>query len=121
MPIYEYEPMNPKSGCKNCTPKLEYIQSINDQPLKTCPSCNQPLKRIISRCHAAVVEHSAEDVRVTDEVKNYEKEGMWSHAAELADKHSEKTGDSNLKLRAYDNYHKAGYDVDSLSKGSKSD
>ena len=41
---------------------------------------------------------------------------MWSHAAELADKHSEKIGDNNLKLRALDNYERAGHDTDSLAK-----
>jgi hypothetical protein len=40
---------------------------------------------------------------------------MWSHAAELADKHSETTGDGSLKTRALDNYKKAGYDVDRLT------
>lgn len=41
---------------------------------------------------------------------------MWSHAAELADKHSEKIKDKGLKTRALDDYKKAGYDVDSLAK-----
>jgi hypothetical protein len=44
---------------------------------------------------------------------------MWSHAAELADKHSEKIKDKNLKVRALENYQKAGYDADSLSKHAK--
>ena len=45
----------------------------------------------------------------------------WSHAAELADKHSEKSKDHGLKMRALDNYEKAGYDTASLSKHAKSD
>ena len=52
-------------------------------------------------------------------IKEYEKSGMWSHAAELADTHSEKTGDNGLKNRALENYSKAGYDADSLSKHAK--
>ena len=44
---------------------------------------------------------------------------MWSHAAELADTHSEKTKDKGLKNRALDNYKKAGYDADSLAKHAK--
>lgn len=44
---------------------------------------------------------------------------MWSHAAELADKHSEKVKDEGLKLRALDNFKKAGYDADSLAKHAK--
>ena len=46
---------------------------------------------------------------------------MWSHAAELADKHSEKVKDNNLKIRALENYQKAGYNADSLAKHAKLD
>ena len=44
---------------------------------------------------------------------------MWSHAAELADTHSERTRDAGLRTRALDNYEKAGYDTRSLSKHDK--
>lgn len=57
------------------------------------------------------MEESEESVRVGQQVKSYEKEGMFSHAAELADKYSEKTSDSTLKNRARENYKKAGYDI----------
>jgi len=66
-----------------------------------------------------VVEGSEEELRVGRSIREYEHAGMWSHAAELADTHSEKTGDAGLKGRALDNYKKAGYDVDSLIGGSK--
>jgi hypothetical protein len=46
---------------------------------------------------------------------------MWSHAAELADKHSEKIRDTGMKLRAIDNYAKAGYDTKTLEKHAKAD
>jgi len=58
---------------------------------------------------------------VENKIKGYEKDGKWSHAAELADKHSEKTGDSNLKMRALDNYKNAGYNTGSLEKHAKLD
>lgn len=67
------------------------------------------------------METSDEHVRVEKKVKEYEQAGMWSHAAELADKHSEKSKDQGLKMRALDNYEKAGYDTDSLAKHAKSD
>jgi putative FmdB family regulatory protein len=42
MPIYEYE-------CTSCGHRLETIQKISDEPLKECPSCQQPkLKKLIS-------------------------------------------------------------------------
>lgn len=34
MPIYEYQ-------CSHCGHHLEAMQSIRDEPLKTCPKCNE--------------------------------------------------------------------------------
>jgi hypothetical protein len=48
--------------------------------------------------------------RVDESIKEYEKQGMYSHAAELADKEAEKTKRNDLKDRALDNYKKAGYE-----------
>ena len=42
MPIYEYQ-------CEQCGHKLEKLQKISDEPLKTCPQCgNQSLKKLVS-------------------------------------------------------------------------
>ena len=42
MPIYEYQ-------CQQCKHKLEVMQRLSDQPLKTCPACAQDaLKKLIS-------------------------------------------------------------------------
>ena len=42
MPIYEYQ-------CDHCGHKLEKLQKISDDPLKTCPQCsNQSLKKLVS-------------------------------------------------------------------------
>ncbi len=65
------------------------------------------------------MEKSEEHAGVENKIKDYENSGMWSHAAELADKHSEKTKDKNLKVRALENYKKAGYNADSLAKHAK--
>ena len=65
------------------------------------------------------MERSGEHLKVERKIKEYEQSGMWSHAAELADKHSEKIKDKGLKMRALDNYRKAGYDADSLAKHIK--
>ena len=54
-------------------------------------------------------------------ITEYERQGMWSHAAELADTHSEKTKDRGMKMRALDDYKKAGYDVGTLEKHAKKD
>ena len=56
-----------------------------------------------------MAEYSDVHGAVEKRIGEYEREGMWSHAAELADKHSEKIKDTGMKLRAVDNYAKAGY------------
>jgi putative FmdB family regulatory protein len=116
MPIYEYESKNPKKACMRCREPFEILQGIAEAPLVACPECGGPVKRIISWCRCAVVESSEEHRSVEGRIKDYEASGMWSHAAELADKHSEKVRDKGLKMRALDDYRKAGYDTDFLSK-----
>jgi hypothetical protein len=65
------------------------------------------------------METSEEHVSVSNKITEYEKSGMWSHAAELADKHSENIKDKSLKIRALENYKKAGYRSDSLARHAK--
>jgi len=121
MPIYEYQALHPRKGCKKCRDRFEFFQGIKEEALLTCPCCGKKIKKIISWCRSAVTEISEEDINVERQVKKYERSGMWSHAAELADTHSEKTQDTGLKTRALENYKKAGYDADSLEKHAKTD
>ncbi len=111
MPIYEYIPDNPESECRFCKHGFEQFQKLSDGPVINCPACHAPVKKTVSLCRAAIVEISAESASVEKQLKSYEKQGMHSHAAELADTHSEKTNDSVLKSRANENYKKAGYNV----------
>lgn len=111
MPIYEYVATDPDTSCRFCLNGFEQVQKMTEPPLSVCPECNNKVRKTVSLCRAAVVEASEESTRVTQQLKSYEKEGMYSHAAELADKHSEKTSDSQLKNRAKENYKKAGYQV----------
>ena len=117
MPIYEYQANRPDRGCDYCTKVFEILQDISENTLSECPSCRQAVRKLISRCHAAIIETSDEAVRTESQIGDYEKAGMWSHAAELADKYSEKTEDKALKTRALDDYRKAGYDIDRWSGG----
>ncbi|MBI4776992.1 MAG: zinc ribbon domain-containing protein [Deltaproteobacteria bacterium] len=118
MPIYEYEAVSPEASCDRCRHGFETVQSLREKPLECCPDCGAGVKRVLSRCRALVVEHSEVQTHVEQRLTSYEKEGKWSHAAELADKHSEKTQDRQMKTRALENYRKAGYDVDSMTKSS---
>lgn len=40
MPTYEYE-------CSNCGHHFEKFQMMNDERLKSCPRCQEPLRRLI--------------------------------------------------------------------------
>jgi len=40
MPTYEYQ-------CESCGHHFEKRQSMSDEPLKTCPKCGQPVRRLI--------------------------------------------------------------------------
>jgi putative FmdB family regulatory protein len=116
MPIYEYEALYPDRGCALCGTGFEIIQSLSERPLSTCPDCGGPVRKLVSLCRAAVMETSPEHARVQRQISDYEKAGMWSHAAELADKHAEKVKDKGIRLRAVENYAKAGYDSARLDK-----
>lgn len=119
MPIYEYESLDPSKACEKCLSRFEIIQGSNEAPVSECPNCGGDVRRVMSWCRAAIVESRDEYARVKKKISEYEKQGMWSHAAELADKHSEKIKDRDTKMRALENYKKAGYNVDSLEKGLK--
>ncbi|MCJ7596851.1 MAG: zinc ribbon domain-containing protein [Desulfobacterales bacterium] len=121
MPIYEYHTKEITKACPKCRRPFEALQGIKEKPIAKCPECGRAVRRVISWCRSAVVETPENAVWVKKKVKQYEEAGMWSHAAELADKHSEKAKDKDLKMRALDNYKKAGYDADSLAKHAKLD
>lgn len=42
MPTYEYE-------CKRCKKIFEKFQSISESPLRVCPDCKGPVKRLIGK------------------------------------------------------------------------
>jgi len=116
MPIYEYQADISEKSCTICREGFEYIQGIDEKPLSHCPHCGKKVKKIISWCHAAVIDTSPEYTSTEKKIAEYEKAGLYSHAAELADKHSHKTKDKLLKERALENYKKAGYNFDSTTE-----
>lgn len=121
MPIYEYQAEHAESSCHHCRSPFEVLQGLRDAPLALCPECGNPVKKLISWCRAAVMETHGEIAGTESRIRSYEKEGMWSHAAELADKHAEKIKDPDLKTRALENYEKAGYDAGTLSRYDQGD
>jgi putative FmdB family regulatory protein len=111
MPIYEYVAIGPKKGCDHCRSSFELIQGIRESPCTNCPRCGGPVSRKISLARTQVPGAASGKDRVERKVAEYERQGMFSHAAELADKASEKSNRAHLKERAMENYKKAGYDL----------
>jgi len=87
---------------------------MTEVALTLCPKCNNPVHRVLF-APSFVIKGSP--VTETDrKIKDYEREGKWSHAAELADKEAEKTKREDLKTRALEDYKKAGYNFDKYEK-----
>jgi putative FmdB family regulatory protein len=107
MPIYEYRAINGEKGCRRCRVGVEVIQNIDDTPVEICPQCHAPVERVYSVVSYRMQNHGASPAE--RQIRDYERKGMYSHAAELADKEAEKTKRDDLKSRARDNYKKAGY------------
>ncbi|MFB3884624.1 MAG: FmdB family zinc ribbon protein [Thermodesulfobacteriota bacterium] len=110
MPTYGYRATDQKKSCNHCRSGFEVIQKITELPLTLCPHCKHPVSRVLFA--PAVVIKGSPGAETERKIKEYEKEGKWSHAAELADKESEKTKREDLKTRALENYKKAGYNFD---------
>jgi predicted nucleic acid-binding Zn ribbon protein len=110
MPTYGYRAFDPEKSCCYCRSGFEIVQRITEPALTLCLHCKNPVTRVL---FAPTLVIKGSPVTATErKIKDYEKEGMWSHAAELADKESEKTKSEGLKTRALDNYKKAGYNID---------
>jgi putative FmdB family regulatory protein len=111
MPIYEYAPSAGDNGCSHCRAGFEVLQGINDRALEVCPSCGGAVRRCISVTRVLIPGTAAGKDSIERQVAEYERQGMFSHAAELADKESEKPERAHLKERAMENYKRSGYDV----------
>jgi putative FmdB family regulatory protein len=110
MPTYVYEAVKLKESCNYCTPGFEVVQRMTEPVFSSCPKCGNAIRRVL---FAPSFVMKGKPVTETDKkIRDYEKEGKWSHAAELADKEAEKTKRDDLKTRALENYKKAGYDFD---------
>jgi putative FmdB family regulatory protein len=57
MPVYEYEHMEEPCSFGQV---FEVEQSINDKPLKKCPRCANPIKKIISRTNISCPKSNRE-------------------------------------------------------------
>ena len=110
MPTYKYRAIDLEKSCKDCRRGFEVIQRMTESALTLCPQCGNSISRVL---FAPTVVIKGRPFTETDrKIKEYEKDGKWSHAAELADKEAEKTKREDLKTRALEDYKKAGYNFD---------
>lgn len=58
MPIYLYKTAG--KGCSHCRDGFETIQSMKASPLKKCPQCGKPVKKIPAPCsgYASMMSNS---------------------------------------------------------------
>lgn len=115
MPIYEYVTADPTRACAGCAAPFEVIRPSGAAPVTACPRCGASVQKMVSRCLAVFAVTDA-GAAVGRRVTEHERQGQWSHAAELAEKQSEKSGDRALRERALDNYKKAGYSSATLER-----
>jgi putative FmdB family regulatory protein len=110
MPTYVYQAVDSKKSCSHCWQGFEIIQRMTEPALNQCPHCKNSISRVLFA--PAVVIKGSSFPETDRKIKEFEKEGKWSHAAELADKEAEKTKREDLKTRALEDYKKAGYNFD---------
>lgn len=77
MPIYEYE--LEFDDCLMCSGRFEALQSVNDPPLKHCPTCGLPAKRVVSRAQFKTKVDSSADKAAKKGLTTYKRsqEGVW--------------------------------------------
>jgi len=51
MPTYGYE-------CKSCGHNFDVFQSMKDDPIKTCPECEKPVRRLINGGNGVIFKGS---------------------------------------------------------------
>lgn len=48
MPVYDYRPTNPNTGCDFCKNGFEMMRWLADPPLTHCPECQTPITKVIA-------------------------------------------------------------------------
>jgi len=81
MPTYEYE-------CTKCHNKFEVLQSMKDEPLKQCPKCNGPVRRLIGKGAGIIFKGSgfyATDYRSSNYTKRQQEENSSGTCSKKSD------------------------------------
>jgi len=70
MPIYQYQAIESRKGCKLCRKGFEITQSMKDKSLGKCPECGKSIQRIISGCSINTKTKSAKSLMSDSSLKN---------------------------------------------------
>jgi putative FmdB family regulatory protein len=81
MPLYEYR-------CVKCGRAFEIIQKLTDPPVKTCPHCGGPVKKVIS---PPALQFKGSGFYITD----YAKKGASPSEPKAKEKTSKETSPSS--------------------------
>jgi len=82
MPLYEYE-------CERCEHRFEKIQKFSDPPVKECPKCGGPVRKLMS---SPAIQFKGSGWYITD----YARKDSAAGKSDRSEK-SEKTGASEAK------------------------
>ena len=89
MPTYEYE-------CKRCGKVFEKFQSMSESPLRVCPDCRGPVKRLIGKGAGLIFKGSG--FYITDyRSENYKSSAKNESTGFSVDSKSKKTSSSKTK------------------------
>ncbi len=85
MPTYEYAPVT--LGCSDCAPSFEIVQKLAEDALTHCPTCKQPIRRVISA--SAVISGSSHLLRES----HFSKHGFTQYKKVETGKYEKTAGD----------------------------
>lgn len=84
MPTYEYE-------CRECSVRFERMQRFSDEPIKTCPECGGPVRRVF---HPVGIVFKGSGWYITDSRKS---DSARSDSSEKKDSWESKESDTSEK------------------------
>jgi len=92
MPLYEYE-------CTKCGERTELLQRFDDEPLKVCPKCGGPVRKLLS---APAVQFKGSGWYVTDYARSGRGAGRESGESGAGEEAGKKTATADAKTPASD-------------------
>lgn len=93
MPLYEYE-------CDNCGHRFEVIQKFSDEPVKVCPKCQGPVRKLLS---SPAIQFKGSGWYITD----YAKKSGTGAGSTKSESSSDKSSDSSSSSSTTDSSTKA--------------